>query len=101
LTPTDAPSYGIVPGTAAIPLGQITLPVTFGTAENFRTEYIKFEVADFETSYHAIFERPALAKFMETLIMSTLSSKCQAQKEFFPSRATSNAPLTATRRLSS
>ncbi|XP_066377791.1 uncharacterized protein [Miscanthus floridulus] len=27
-------------------------------------EFIKFEVADFESSYHAIFGRPALAKFM-------------------------------------
>jgi hypothetical protein len=26
--------------------------------------YIKFEVADFETSYHAILGRPAIAKFM-------------------------------------
>ena len=42
----------------------VTLPVTFGTEQNFRTEYIKFEVADFESSYHAILGRPALAKFM-------------------------------------
>ena len=27
-------------------------------------EYIKFEVADFESSYHTILGRPALAKFM-------------------------------------
>jgi hypothetical protein len=27
-------------------------------------EYIKFKVADFESSYHAILGRPALAKFM-------------------------------------
>ena len=40
------------------------LPVTFGTPDNYRTELIKFEVADFESSYHAILERPALAKFM-------------------------------------
>jgi hypothetical protein len=42
----------------------VVLPVTFGeTRENYRTEYIKFEVADFETSYHAILGRPAIAKF--------------------------------------
>nr|CAB3498769.1 unnamed protein product [Digitaria exilis] len=64
LQPADTPFYGIVPGKAAIPLGQITLPVTYGTAFNYRTEFIKFEVADFETSYHAILGRPALAKFM-------------------------------------
>jgi hypothetical protein len=43
----------------------VVLPVTFGeTRENYRTEYIKFEVADFKTSYHAILRRPAIAKFM-------------------------------------
>jgi hypothetical protein len=46
-------------------LGSVVLPVTFGeTRENYRTEYIKFEAADFETSYHAILGRPAIAKFM-------------------------------------
>ena len=48
----------------AMPLGQITLPVTFGTPSNYRTEFIKFEVTDFDSSYHAILGRPALAKFM-------------------------------------
>ncbi|XP_066323532.1 uncharacterized protein [Miscanthus floridulus] len=64
LTPTDIPFYGIVPNKAAMPLGQITLPVMFGIPNDFRTEFIKFKVADFESSYHAIFGRPALAKFM-------------------------------------
>jgi hypothetical protein len=47
-----------------MPLGQITLLVTFGTQANYRTESIQFEVTDFETSYQAILGRPALAKFM-------------------------------------
>jgi hypothetical protein len=65
LTKSTLPFYGIVLGNAAIPLGLVVLPVTFGeTRENYRTEYIKFEVADFETSYHAILSRPAIAKFM-------------------------------------
>jgi hypothetical protein len=43
----------------------MVLPVTFGeTRDNYHTEYVKFEVADFETSYHAILGRPAMAKFM-------------------------------------
>jgi hypothetical protein len=43
----------------------VVLPVTFGESrDNYRTEYIKFEVADFETSYHAILGRPTIAKFM-------------------------------------
>jgi hypothetical protein len=63
ITPTGVPFYEIVPGKAAMPLGQITLPVTFGTSTNYRTEFIQFEVVDFGTSYHAILGRPALAKF--------------------------------------
>jgi hypothetical protein len=43
----------------------VVLPVTFEEIrENYCTEYIKFEVADFETSYHAILRRPAITKFM-------------------------------------
>jgi hypothetical protein len=64
ITPTSVHFYGIVLDKAAMPLGQITLPVMFGTPTNYRTEFIKFKVADFETSYHAILGRPALAKFM-------------------------------------
>jgi hypothetical protein len=67
LTPTDVPFYKIAPSKAAMPLGQITLLVTFGALDNYRTEFIKFEVADFESSYHAIFGRPVLAKFMAVL----------------------------------
>jgi hypothetical protein len=65
LTKGSSPFYGIVPGNAAIPLGSVVLPVTFGESrDNYHTEYVKFEVADFETSYHAILGRPAIAKFM-------------------------------------
>jgi hypothetical protein len=65
LTKRTSPFYDIVPGNGAIPLGSVVLPVTFGeTRENYHTEYTKFEVADFETSYHAILGRPAIAKFV-------------------------------------
>jgi hypothetical protein len=64
LTKSTLPFYGIVLDNAAIPLGLVVLPVTFGKRENYRIEYIKFEVADFETSYHAILGRPAFAKFI-------------------------------------
>jgi hypothetical protein len=60
----DEPSYGVVLDKAAYPIGRVHLPVTFGTQENFRTEYLTFEVADFRSSYHAILDRPMLAKFM-------------------------------------
>jgi hypothetical protein len=65
LTKSTSPFYGIIPGNAAIQLGSVVLLVTFEeTRENYRTEYIKFEVMDFETSYHAILGRPAITKFM-------------------------------------
>jgi hypothetical protein len=65
LTKSTSPFYGIVPRNIAIPLGSVVLLATFGeTRENYRTEYIKFKVADFETSYHAILGKPAIAKFM-------------------------------------
>jgi hypothetical protein len=65
LTKSTSPFYGIIPGSAAIPLGSVVLPVTFGESrDNYRTEYIKSEVADFEMSYHAILGRPAITKFM-------------------------------------
>jgi hypothetical protein len=71
LTKSVSPFYGIVLGNTAIPLGSVVLPVTFGeTRENYRTEYIKFEVADFETSYHAILGRPAITN----LVLKMLSS---------------------------
>jgi hypothetical protein len=64
LTLSRAPFYGTVLGNAATPLGLVVLPVTFGMKDNYRMEYIKFEVADFQSSYHAILGRPALVKFM-------------------------------------
>jgi hypothetical protein len=53
-----------VHGKAAYPIGRVSLPITFGTKENFRTEYLTFEVADFRSSYHAIFGQPMLTNFM-------------------------------------
>ena len=54
----------MVPSRASKPLGEITLPVQFGTASNYRIEHINFYIADFNTAYHAILGRPTLAKFM-------------------------------------
>ena len=64
IRPTRAPFHGVIPGKQSVPLGQIDLPVTFGDKANFRTETLTFEVADFASSYHAIFGRPCYAKFM-------------------------------------
>jgi hypothetical protein len=48
LTKSTSRFYGIVPGNVAIPLGSVVLLVTFGESrDNYRTEHIKFEVANF------------------------------------------------------
>jgi hypothetical protein len=64
LTECDEPFFGIVLGKAAYPMGRVSLPITFGTEENFRIKYLSFEIADFKSSYHAILGRPMLARFM-------------------------------------
>ena len=46
------------------PLGQIRLPVTFGTRDNYRTELIDFDIALIDLPYNAILGYPALAQFM-------------------------------------
>jgi hypothetical protein len=59
-----APFHGIVPGKRVLPLGQIELPVCFGTPFNFRKETLMFEVVGFRGTYHAVLGRPRYAKFM-------------------------------------
>jgi hypothetical protein len=46
------------------PLGSITLPVTFETEENFRTENVQFDVAEVNLPFNAIIGRLALYRFM-------------------------------------
>jgi hypothetical protein len=56
-----------MPTEGEYPLRHIYLSVTFGTPENYRTEFLMFEVARFDCGYNAIIERPRLAKFMAIL----------------------------------
>src|SRR3954466_15409845 len=56
--------HGIVPGRKAYPIGKVTLPVTFGTPANFRTERIVFDLVPFDSPYHRVLGRQAFAKFM-------------------------------------
>jgi hypothetical protein len=88
LTPSKAPFYGIVLGNAATLLVSVVLLITFGMTDNYRTEYIKFEVADFDSSYHAILGRLTLAKFMAMPHSSTCYLKCQARQAYSHSVAT-------------
>jgi hypothetical protein len=46
------------------PLGSITLPITFRTEENFRTENVQFDVVEVNLPFNAIIGRPTLYRFM-------------------------------------
>jgi hypothetical protein len=56
--------HEIIPGKCVQPLGQLDLPVCFGTPSNFRRDTLTFEVVGFRGTYHAVLGRPCYAKFM-------------------------------------
>jgi hypothetical protein len=64
LRPSTTPFHGVAPGKRVQPLGQIDLPVWFGTPDNYRKETLTFEVVGFKGVYHTILGRPCYAKFM-------------------------------------
>jgi hypothetical protein len=64
LWPSTTSFHGVAPGKRVQPLGQIDLPVWFGTPDNYRKETLTFEVVGFRGAYHAILGRPCYAKFM-------------------------------------
>nr|CAB3471350.1 unnamed protein product [Digitaria exilis] len=64
LRPNKSSFHGVAPGKRVQTLGQIDLPVCFGTPANFRKEVLTFEVVGFKGAYHAILGRPCYAKFM-------------------------------------
>ena len=64
LTESDAPFFSIVPTEGEYQLGHIYMSVTFGALENYRTEFLRFEVARFDCGYNTIIGSLGLAKFM-------------------------------------
>jgi hypothetical protein len=62
LMPTR-PFFGVTEGSTT-PIGQVRLPITFGTRDNYRTESLNFDVAYIALPYNAILSYPALARFM-------------------------------------
>jgi hypothetical protein len=47
-----------------MPCSCISLPVTFGTHENFPTKSVLFDIAEVNLPFNAILGRPALYQFM-------------------------------------
>jgi hypothetical protein len=87
-----APFHGIVPGKRVLPLGQLDLPVSFGTPSNFRRETLTIEVVGFRGTYHAVLGRPCYAKLWSSPTTRTSSSRCQA-----PTGSSPSDPRTDTR----
>jgi hypothetical protein len=80
LRPSTIPFHGVAPGKRVQPLGQIDLPVWFGTPDNFRKETLTFEVVGFRGAYHAILGRPCYAKFMAVPNYTYLKMKMSGPK---------------------
>jgi hypothetical protein len=74
------PFHGVAPSKRVQPLGQINLPVWFGTPANFRKETLMFEVVGFRGAYHAILGRPCYAKFMAVPNYTYLKMKMPGPK---------------------
>jgi hypothetical protein len=48
------PFYRVAPGKQSVPLGWVTMPVTFVDVSNYHTETLTFKVIDFSGPYHVI-----------------------------------------------
>jgi hypothetical protein len=62
------PLYGFG-GKRTEPVRTITLPVSFGTPKNPRTEYITFDVVDMTYPYNTILERGLLTALSLSLVL--------------------------------
>ena len=57
---------GIIPSREARCAGKITLDVVFGTPENYRSQEITFQVAPFNSGYHALLGRETFKLYLIT-----------------------------------
>jgi hypothetical protein len=80
MRPSTTPFHGVAPGKRVQPLGQIDLPVWFGTPDSFRKETLTFEEVGFRGAYHAILGRPCYAEFMAVPNYTYLKMKMSGPK---------------------
>ena len=81
------------------PFGSITLPVTFGTEENFRTENVQFDVVEVNLPFNAIIGRPALYRFMAIAHYGYLVLKMSSPAGVLTVRGDRTATLAAVEKL--
>jgi hypothetical protein len=80
LRPSTTSFHGVAQGKRVQPLGQIDLPVWFGTPDNFHKETLTFEVVGFRGAYHTILGRSCYAKFMAVPNYTYLKMKMPGPK---------------------
>jgi hypothetical protein len=79
--------------------GCISLPVTFGTPENFRTESVLFNVAEVSLPFNAILGRLALYQFMTVVHCGYLVLKMASPNGIFRICGDRNANISALEKL--
>jgi hypothetical protein len=80
-----APFHGIVPDKRVLPLGQLDLPVCFGTQSNFRKETLTLRWSGSEGPITRCWEDRATPSSWPSPTTCTSSSRCQAPREPSPS----------------
>jgi hypothetical protein len=77
LQPPDTPLYGFG-GRVIHALGKVVLPVSFGTVQNTRTEYLSFDVVEMYYPYNGILGMGFLNKFEAVIHQAYLCMKILA-----------------------
>jgi hypothetical protein len=92
------PFFGVGP-VLVTPRCCISLPVTFMTAENFRTERVLFDVVEVSLPFNAILGRPALYHFMVVAHYGYLVLKMPSPKGVLKIRGDRDAGVSALEKL--
>ena len=72
---TSTSFKGVTPGLYANCTGSVLLDVVFGSSDNLRREKLIFHIAPFKSSYQALLEREAFARFNAILHYTSLTLK--------------------------
>jgi hypothetical protein len=81
------------------PVGTISLPVMFGTEENFRTENVQFDVAEVNLPFNAIIGRPTLYRVMAVAHYGYLVLKMPSSAGILTMQGDLTAAITAIEKL--
>jgi hypothetical protein len=82
-----------------MPCRCISLPITFGTPENFHTESVLFDLTEVNLPFNAILGRPALYKFMVVAHYGYLVQKMQSPNGVLRIRGDRDASVSALEKL--